>query len=86
MEKRGIMEINLNDDFIIENFKKIKSDFPNRVFSNVQIEQISFRMYICKKCIANRKCNFCGCNPIDVLAEPYSCNHEKIFPNLLTVS
>lgn len=73
--------IDLEDPFFVENFEKMKADFKNRVFKKEQIEQIGFRMYLCRKCIDNKKCNFCGCNPIDVLSEPYSCNKGKIFPD-----
>jgi hypothetical protein len=75
--------LNLEDKEFVDFFEKVKNDYPNRPFKKTQIEQIRFRAYICKSCIAQKKCNFCKCNPNDVLAEPTSCNHEKIFPNFM---
>lgn len=73
--------IDLESDLIKESIEKMKSDFKQRNFKKEQIEQIGFRVYLCSKCIKNKKCSFCGCNPIDVLSEPNSCNKGKIFPD-----
>lgn len=82
--EQSITTLYLSDESFLVNLNKIKTEMPSRFYTNSQIEQIRFRMYICSKCLENKKCNFCKCNPIDVISEPYSCNHEKIFPNFLT--
>lgn len=79
----GLIKINFKDEFYESNFKKMESDFKIRNYKKLQIEQIGFRMYLCRKCIISKKCNFCGCNPIDVLSEPMSCNKGKVFPDFL---
>lgn len=45
-------------------------------------EQIVFRVFCCKSCFQNKKCNNCNCNPIDKVVEPTSCN-SKMYPNIL---
>jgi hypothetical protein len=78
--------LDLKDENFVSNLNKIKSEMPNRFFTDVQIEQIRFRMYICSKCLENKRCSFCKCNPLDVISEPYSCNHGKLYPNFLPKS
>ena len=75
------MTIDLKDKESEEFLKKIFLNFPRKTFNNVEIEQILYRMYLCKKCIENETCVVCGCNPYDVLGETISCNHGKKFPN-----
>ncbi len=55
-----------------------------RNYEKFEIEQIAYRMYLCSNCIENKKCENCGCQPLDVLGDRYSCN-EKKFPNLLNL-
>ena len=76
--------INRSDENISKYLQLILNENQNRVFSENQIEQIIFRVYLCNKCLVNKKCNFCKCNPLDVLPEPYSCNQKKVFPDLMS--
>lgn len=77
------MEIDLNTEFIKFNFSKIGKFFIERFFKKTQIEQIAFRMYLCKNCLETKKCKHCSCNPIDTIIEPFSCNEGKVFPNFM---
>lgn len=54
-----------------------------RNYQNFEIEQIAYRMYLCNSCIENKKCEKCGCQPLDTLGDRYSCNENK-FPNILS--
>lgn len=76
------MEINLNDDFIKSKLKLLFRDFPQRNFQKHQIEEIAFRMYLCKSCFENNECPHCSCNPLDKMSDLYSCNENKKFPKL----
>lgn len=50
-------------------------------FEDHIIEQISFRVHICRTCVENKKCDFCKCNVTDTLTDPISCNEKKRFHN-----
>ena len=75
------MKINLKSKEVEEFLNRLFLNFPQKSFNNLEIEQISFRMYLCKKCIESESCSICECNPYDVLGESISCNHGKKFPN-----
>ena len=77
------MIINFEDKFLLTNFNKIGKSFIERYWKKFQIEQIAYRMYLCKNCLENRKCSMCECNPIDMIIEPFSCNKQQIFPNVM---
>lgn len=77
------MEIDLHTEFIKFNFSKIDRRFIDRYLKKLQIEQIAFRMYLCKNCLENSKCKNCGCNPLDTFIEPFSCNEGEVFPNFM---
>lgn len=62
--------------------KKVTEKLNLIGFKEHNVEQIIFRIYCCKKCFLNKKCNACSCNPLDKVLEPISCN-KKAFPNIL---
>lgn len=70
--------INRNDSDI----KKVTEKLNLKGYLEHNVEQIIFRIYCCKKCFSNKKCNSCNCNPLDKVLEPISCN-KKTFPNIL---
>lgn len=74
------MEINVDNNKLhrILELNKFRS------YKDFEIEQIGYRMYLCNNCIENKACEKCGCQPLDVLGDRYSCNEEK-FPNLLSL-
>lgn len=76
------MKINLNDLKVISFLNKIYSIYPFRSFNKLSIEQISYRMYLCEKCIAENKClGGCGCDVYSRISEPTTCNENK-FPDM----
>lgn len=83
MQEQGTT-IDSQDEKIKNYVGLIINESPRKSFSDNQIEQIVFRVYLCNKCLVNKKCNTCKCNPLDVLSEPYSCNHEKVFPHFMS--
>ena len=74
--------INSSEDYYQEKLKIIKSFFPGRIFKQHQIEEILYRMYLCKECFANGKCPYCKCEPHDTMTDLYSCNKNQKFPKL----
>lgn len=72
--------IDTNSVFIKNYIEFIKADFPQIKFETFEIEEIAFRVYLCKECLKNNKCPYCSCNPIDKMTDLYSCNHNKKFP------
>ena len=62
--------------------KKVIDKLKLEHYQEHNAEQIIFRVFCCKNCFINKKCNSCKCNPLDKIIEPGSCN-KKAFPNIL---
>lgn len=77
------MEIDLQDPMILNFFKNLHISFVKRYCKKSLIEQFSYRLYLCVKCLEKGKCKFCKCKPEDMILEPLSCNSQDIFPNLM---
>lgn len=73
--------INFNEKFIQEKIQEIFNNFPNRTFQKHEIEEITYRLYLCKGCFGSL-CTYCGCNPIDTVTDLYPCNNGDKYPKL----
>lgn len=70
--------INSNDPDI----KRVTDKIKLEGFREHNVEQILFRIKMCKTCFDNKRCSKCKCNPLDKIVEPISCN-KQMFPNIL---
>ena len=47
-------------------------------------EQILYRLSLCKDCVDNKGCKYCGCPPHKKVYDDKSCNGGKRFPDMLS--
>lgn len=76
----GKLIIDLESDFIKDKIAAAKLNLPQRNFEKFEIEEIAYRVYLCKECLNNGKCPYCDCHPLDKMTDLYSCNDNQKFP------